>query len=721
VNEEEGKPETGTTSAQDRSSAKILIVDDRPENLLALEAILEPLGHPVVRAESGRQALRELLAGDFAVILLDVHMPELDGYETAGLIKQRDRTRRIPIIFLTAMSQDVQLVVRGYAQGAVDYMSKPFDPRVLRAKVSVFLDLHLKTEQIKQQAARLKEQEREALLSRSEARFRNLINLMPIAAWAARPDGTVYFANEAARSLSGNGEGDGTGALHLTALGDIHEEDRERVAETWRRALERHERSEIELRIYKHPVGYKWHLGRGVPELEDGVLTGWIATATDIDDQKRAEETQREVLRRTQEAHAQAEAANRMKDEFLATVSHELRTPLTALLGWSTLLRRRIKDADPELLRAMEALERNARVQSQLVEDLLDVSRIIAGKLRLEIKRAGLREIVQAAAEAVAPAAAAKGVTVDVVTDPALAEIQVDPDRLQQVIWNLLSNAIKFTPSGGRVRIESTQTPDGYEIGVTDTGVGIAPEFLPFVFERFRQADSSTTRAAGGLGLGLAIVRHLVELHGGTVEAESDGDGRGARFVVKLPHGGGRAQAPSVAEAGRAEVVKVPAAALPPAASPVAPPDLQGLRVLIVDDSQDNRELLAEVLALQGAVVDVASNVPDALKLIDGTAYDVLISDLGMPGEDGYSLVQKVRELERGGDGHLPAIALTGFARAEDKARVEAAGFDAHMTKPVEPDLLIATVAKHGRCARKGDGHASKGEAVALAEGTLPA
>jgi PAS domain S-box-containing protein len=379
-----------------------------------------------------------------------------------------------------------------------------------------------------------------------------------------------------------------------------------------------------------------------------------------------------------------AQEANRLKDEFLATVSHELRTPLTAILGWASMLRK--TEFDRETAHgALETIERNARAQNQIIEDLLDVSRIVTGKLRLDVRQVEPASFIEAAVESVRPAAEAKGVRLTKSLDVGALALSGDPARLQQVVWNLLSNAIKFTPRGGRVEIAFARADSNAEIVVSDTGQGIKPEFLPYVFDRFRQADSSTTRRHGGLGLGLAIVRHLVELHGGTVRAESEGEGRGSTFVVTLP------LAP--ARRGEEDEAAVPQQAQAGAAARESADELRGLKILVVDDEEDTRDFLRAALGGCGAEVLTAATAREAARLAAGSRPDVLISDIGMPDEDGFELIRRVRELPAESGGGVPAIALTAYARTEDRLRVLRSGYQMHLAKPVELAELIAVVA----------------------------
>jgi PAS domain S-box-containing protein len=418
----------------------------------------------------------------------------------------------------------------------------------------------------------------------------------------------------------------------------------------------------------------------------DGQPVAVEGIGRDITERKRIERAREELLEREQRARLELEEASRMKDEFLATVSHELRTPLTAMLGWSHLLRSGKLD-ERSSMQAVETIERNARSQAQLIEDLLDVSRIITGNLRLDVRAIEPAGVIEGALEAVRPAAEAKGVQLEKHLDTSIHSVFGDPVRLQQVIWNLLSNAIKFTPHGGQVAIRLERAESHVEIIVTDTGEGIHQEFLPYVFDRFRQADAKTTRRHGGLGLGLAIVRHLVEMHGGTVRAESAGENLGATFTVSLPlmpaHQYNSGQGlPTHAAGGQSSV-------------PLQCPErLEGLKVLAVDDEADTREVLRTAFEQCGAVVTLAASAVEALKLLLETKPDVLISDIGMPEEDGYELISKVRKLPVESGGKIPAVALTAYARAEDRLRALRAGYQMHVSKPVELAELVAIVAR---------------------------
>ena len=390
---------------------------------------------------------------------------------------------------------------------------------------------------------------------------------------------------------------------------------------------------------------------------------------------------------RAQTETEDAEQANHLKDEFLATVSHELRTPLSAILGWARMLR--AKQLPPDRAeKGIATIERNASALAHIIDDLLDVSRIVAGTLRLAPQPVDLVAVAQAALDVVRPLAMTKNVQLTFSPDlPAIETVSGDAERLQQVIWNLLANAIKFTPEGGRVEVFIAPSSVHLEVRVVDTGQGISPDFLPHVFERFRQADGATTRRHTGLGLGLAIVRQLVELHGGTVHAASEGVGRGATFTVRLPIAVGEAHRSQVAALGERRTAASAASPMPHL------PRLDALRVLVVDDSADGRTLTSVVLTQAGASVNAVASVREALQSLEVERPDVLVSDIRLPDEDGYGLIRQVRQHEAEHGGFLPAVALTGYARAEDRVRILAAGFQAHVTKPVEPGELTAVIA----------------------------
>jgi signal transduction histidine kinase len=402
---------------------------------------------------------------------------------------------------------------------------------------------------------------------------------------------------------------------------------------------------------------------------------------------KESERRREEMLATERAAREEAERVIRMKDEFLATLSHELRTPLNAILGWAEILNRDPLELD-DARQGLQAIERNTRAQAQMIEDLLDMSRISSGKVRLNVQRLLLTEIVSQAVQSVLPSAEVKGVRLTTVLDPQAGPVAGDAGRLQQVIWNLLTNAIKFTPKGGRIHVLLERVNSHIELSVTDTGEGIEPGFLPHVFERFRQADASTTRRYRGLGLGLSIVKHLVELHGGSVRVKSPGKGKGSTFIMTLP------LVPTIELLGRDEGQERqhPQVSRSEPRNYI-PPDLQGLTVLVVDDDPDARDVIARILRDSKASVITASSASEALEKLNESKAALLISDIGMPGEDGYELIRKIRALASEANRRIPAVALTAFARSEDRQRALLAGYQLHVSKPVEPSELLTVCA----------------------------
>jgi signal transduction histidine kinase/DNA-binding response OmpR family regulator len=727
----------------------ILMVDDNAANLLALETILEAPDRNLVKAASGDEALRYLLDTDVAVILLDVYMPGIDGLETAALIRGREKSRDIPIIFITADSTGNRHIARGYSLGAVDYILKPVEPDILRSKVAVFVELFKKTEEIKRQAELLHEKNIELEYANLQ-RLGMLIDLgQQLAAehdparllkrfcHAAREivgaahagvgvrDGgdsgeskLLYFFRSDLSPVEGAGVNDAPAAddgllgtllegrqpirladldatPHATRLPDPHGEARSFLGAPIFSAshssgwlyltgkLDAEEFSEADERLAVTLATQAAVAYENARLYTDAQLHA-AALQQEIAERKQAEEERARMLVRAQAARAEAEQANRMKDEFLATLSHELRTPLTAILGWSHLLRSGKFDGE-NVLRGLDTIERNARSQSRLIDDLLDVSRIITGKLSLDVTAVNLVAVVGSVIESTRPAAEAKRIELSAKLDPSVGQVTGDASRLQQVVWNLVSNAVKFTPEEGRVEVRLERAGVGARLTVSDTGQGIAGQFLPHVFERFRQADGTTTRRFGGLGLGLAIARHLVELHGGTIEAHSDGEDRGTTFTVTLP-----SASPARARDAEAKVSSPDgdeAHALP--CSPV----LDGLCILIVDDEADTREMIAEVLTQCGAVVKSCGSADEALPVLAEGSTDLLISDIGMPGMDGYEFIKRVRGMNQQGGDRIPAVALTAYASAQDREQALAAGFHQHLTKPLDPEELIAVVA----------------------------
>ena len=729
----------------------ILMVDDSPTNLLALESILQAPDRNLVSAASGDDALRYLLDNEVSVILMDVYMPGLDGLETAELIRGRDRSRNIPIIFLTADSTGGRHLSRGYSLGAVDYIVKPIEPDILRSKVNVFVELYKKTLEIKRQAELLEEKNLQLEQANLE-RLKMLIDLGQELAAEHEPARVLEGFCRSARQIMGAQEAavgiiDGSGSHTSRRNGDMlsysfrcaANEDRvlsDGVPAVIEPALKQVVARRRPLRLNDsddllRPNGRTSdlvHCFLGTPILSAGGVLGWVYLLNKLDaedfseaderlaatlatqvavayenavlysgaqrhaselqleitERKQAEEARAQMLLREQAARADAEQANRTKDEFLATLSHELRTPLSAILGWSHLVRTGKLD-EPQLSRAFETIERNARSQSQLIDDLLDVSRIITGKLQIEPRPVNLCAIVEDVIEGVRPAVEAKKIQLETDLEAAGSFVAGDANRLQQVFWNLLSNAIKFTPESGQVRISASQVGTQVQVSVSDSGIGIASEFLPHIFDRFRQADGSTTRVHGGLGLGLSIVKHLVQLHAGQVTVESGGQNQGATFVVSLP------LAPNVPvdEIEDESVAKQIRDGLPASFSHL----LEGMRILVVDDEADSRDLVSAILTRCGGKVKSCKSAAEALKAFRAWKPDILVSDIGMPAEDGYTLIQKLRKQRLKLAREIPAIALTAYATDDDRTRALSAGFQFHVAKPIEPETLVKSIA----------------------------
>jgi PAS domain S-box-containing protein len=501
--------------------------------------------------------------------------------------------------------------------------------------------------------------------------------------------GTIESYNPAAQRLFGYGPDELLGKNVRMLMPDPYQSEHDEYLSSYLRTGQR----KI-IGIGREVVGLRkdgsiFPMDLSVSELQIGGRRIFMGLVHDISERKEAEQQRERLLARERSARTEAEHASRMKDEFLATLSHELRTPLNAILGWTQLLR--VPNPTPDdLSQGLETIERNARAQATLIEDLLDMSRIISGKLRLEVKELDLATVIDAALETVQPAAEARGIELARSYSDSIT-VRGDPARLQQVVWNLLSNAIKFTPRAGRVSVALSAAADGsaVELTVSDTGIGIKPEFASHVFERFRQGDASTTRSHGGLGLGLAIVRHLVELHGGTVAAHSEGPDRGATFTVTLPA--------LVREEPRVQVSR----AVAPETSLVNNadtdgslcPDLSGLRILVVDDQADACEIVGRLLQQCNASVIVAASAEEAMRQINADPPDLIVSDIAMPGEDGYSLIRRIRKLPLDRGGAVPAVALTAYARNEDRTRALLAGYQSHLAKPVVPMELIANIA----------------------------
>jgi signal transduction histidine kinase/DNA-binding response OmpR family regulator len=673
------------------ATPNILLVDDRPDKLLALEAALDDLPLRVVRAESGAEALRHVLTTDFAVILLDVNMPGMDGFETAQLIRQRRNSAHTPIIFLTAMS-DEMYVERGYSLGAVDYLLSPVVPAVLRSKVIVFVDLFGKTQQVRQQAERLHQR---------AAQLHRLTDASLAINSAATIEKVAEIVTETARDVIGCHQAITLAApSHLPAHSISHVSYSPKyarwsgkplniaglsaaLAHATGHNLKRFTRAEFDSRIVLQGGGD----GPGMQGLltvplrsRDGRTMGSIYLSdrivgdfTDDDQAIVVQLAQMASVAMENIVFAQERQANRFKDEFLATLSHELRTPLNAISGWVQLLR--LNPINGDLGHGLDVIERNVKSQTRLIEDLLDLSRISNGQLRIQKRVVALQPLLQGVIEAMRPAVESHRLYLKAELDCG-DSVLGDPERLQQVFSNLLTNSVKFTPSGGTITVRLGRENEDLCTSIIDTGEGIDAEFLPRVFDRFRQAETGSARRHGGLGIGLTIVRYIAELHGGTVAAHSAGKGRGSTFTVKLP------------------------LAVMPQMTHVSAPDddgtkslvsLGGIRILLVDDDADAREVIGQLLQRRQATVTTAASAVEALEKFSGQAPDILVTDLAMPDRDGFALLSDVRKLPAG-QRHIPAIALTAYARREDEERTRSAGFQAHVAKPVNPNDLVSAI-----------------------------
>jgi len=755
------------------SPVDILIVDDNPNNLLALEAILANINGRFVKASSGAEALKCLLNQDFALIILDIQMPDMDGFETAEMIRGRERSRRIPIIFLTAFNRSDTQVYKGYALGAVDFLFKPVFPEVLRSKVHVFVDLFRKTEEVRKQAELLRdvekheherrlaeekqrweaellrqqvEQERQisqalALTIRERERAEEALRLSNARLrLLADTANQLLFSPEPRRFLSalygelsahlglevyncylvdhrrdGDGllTGDEAPRLHLESASagaegeapakewlDFGEGVPGTVAQLREELIVREGESAGDL-----PPAEPSKPGLRVfvcyPMMADGRLIGTLGFGTRL--RARLEDDEIDVLhivgdqsamalersRLVTELQSRAEAlaeADRRKDEFLAMLAHELRNPLVPIMtGLKTF--QMVEPGSPKLQRARDAMERQVRHMVRLVDDLLDVSRVTAGKIELRKDLVDVALIVQQAVQTSQPLMAEKQHELSVSLPPGRLELIVDPARLAQIVSNLLSNAAKYTDNGGHIELSAASIGDFVELRVRDNGRGIRPEMLPQVFGLFVQSDRTLDMAQGGLGVGLTLVKRLVELHGGTIMARSAGEGTGSEFIVRLP-GVTRLQAatyvapPRRDVTGEFRVLPIPNAPATDAAAVMVP---RRLRILVVDDNPDIRATLHDLLEMQGHQVEVAEDGPQALERVLVSRPDVALVDIGLPGMDGFALA---RALRQDPEMHTRLVAMTGYGQAEDRRRALDAGFEAHVVKPVELDDL---------------------------------
>ena len=640
----------------DEAPVTILVVDDNPATLYSTARVLRSAGWTVLEASTGEAGLAIAASRELSLVVLDINLPDIDGFEICRRLRADKFTAATPVVHLSASFVNDNDKVQGLEGGAVGYLTHPVEPPVLIATIRAFL----------------RTRRAEMDMRKSEAKFRavfdNAINGISL----MTEDLLFLDANPAMCALLGEASQDIIMRPLSNYIPAEFREESGRIIEAlnndgvWHGVMPvRHANGAA---IY-----LEWNMSvHSVPGIR-------LSIVTDISQRLEIEREREALLMRERAARADAERANQLKDEFLAMVSHELRTPLNAIVGWSELLKRGdLEKSDFDS--GLAIIERNAKAQADLINDLLDISRITSGKLHLDIELVNAGAMVEAAVSAVMPAADAKHIRIIKTLNPDIGVIKGDFSRLQQVVWNLLTNAVKFTGVGGEIEIILRQVGADVEIIVRDTGQGIGRELLPHIFERFRQGDSSTIRGHRGLGLGLAIAKHLVEMHGGSIRAESEGEGKGALFTVTMP--------------AVEEKCKLPSLAKPIWETPHVTPsaELRGIRILVVDDDSDARLVVQRLLTASAAQISEAASAAEALATIDQFRPHVLITDIGMPELDGYDFIRELRA--RGYSPEtLPAIALTAFAYSGDRERALLEGFQAHVAKPVNIAELIHIVA----------------------------
>jgi PAS domain S-box-containing protein len=678
----------------------ILNVEDYAASREATSALLHQAGYTVIEAATGHEALRLAESSKPHLVLLDVKLPDLDGYEVCQRIKSDPAISMIPVLQISGSLVESQDKARGLDSGADAYLLKPVNPAELLATIRALLRMR----------------QAELDVRESEERLRMALDAAVLGTWDLNLEtDQMIWGGHHAEIFGLSADTQMVSGAEFLQM--VHPADRAGVNEAMALALAEGERYRLDYRILLATGEVRWINTQGQVHRDNtGRAIRVVGIVRDITERKLAEADRERLLAREREARAEAEAATRAKDEFLALVSHELRAPLSSILGWAQMLQARPAGTLPEITKLNQALmviERNARSQLRLVEDLLDVARIISGKLHVEPRLMEVAPLIETVCTGLRPTARAKNINLqwqaesllDTNNSPNEGALWGDPDRIQQVIWNLLSNAIKFTSAGGQIEVHATRSDTHVIISVRDNGKGIAPDFLPFIFDRFRQADDADTQRQGGLGLGLALTRHLVELHGGTVQAESEGENKGATFTVQLP----LAQLQGTEHKMRNEESNliIKGADLNQSTTHNWQSEiLSGVQVLLVEDDEYARELVQLVLEQAGAQVTAAASVKEAMSILTGLRSepfpDILVSDISMPEEDGYALIRQVRALAPERGGQILAVALTAYGRPEDRVRVMAAGFHTHVSKPVEPEELIAVLASLvGRFANK--------------------
>lgn len=641
---------------------KILHLEDNAIDSELVAADLEEgeIFAEICRVET-RASFTEALKNDsFDLILADYSLPSFDGL--SALLIARELVPNTPfIIFSGAVGEEI--AVEMLKSGATDYI---FKHRLERFLPSVRRALREAEERRKTKIAELKRFE-------AEKRFEMLSSVATEIIWDINYVSGSVWTSESIYKVTGFRQDEIGGNEWWRKM--IHEQDSERVFDDFLKSLKNLSKDwNDQFRLRCKDGSYIHVLSRAfIVYDENGAPLRMVGSMSDITSRIVAEEERQKLLESEREARQRSEEANRLKDEFLATVSHELRTPLNAILGWATMLRRNELNEE-EQRRAVEVIEQSARAQNRIIEDILDVSRIITGKLQLNPQPLNIGQAVRAVVDSVCPAAVPKSITIEVDIPENIGTIDADASRIQQIIWNILSNAVKFTPVGGKVFISAEDDGKCVEIKVRDTGKGIAPDFLPFVFDRFRQAESPTTRHYGGLGLGLSIVKNLVEMHGGTVSVTSEGVGKGAVFGISLPR-----QGESCTDKPKTETKEIKEECTTLSNTL---PSLEGLRILAVDDDAASLEILKLMLMHFSADVATAQSVAEAVEQLETNCFDALVSDVGMPDEDGYSLARRLRRMPETQNGAIAAIALTGFARDDDRRTALDAGFNAHLSKP---------------------------------------
>ncbi len=685
-----------------------LLEDSRLEAALAQQSLVGEFA--VEWFADGESLLEQLAHRQPRLMVLDAQLPGISGIEVCRFVRERFDALTLPVLFLTAHESAAD-VIDVLGAGANDYVRKPCDPDELRARVRTLNRVASAQEAV---AANVRRAQLAAdvglalttgaslddeLGACADAISRHLGAAMA-RIWTREPQSRALELRGSAGPASAADPAIGaTDASRIVEAGAPYAtndvpRDPALVEREWTRREGVSAFAGLPLVVDRRPVGVVVIYGRRA--FADAVLADLATVAHTIAiaiDRAHAEAARTRLLASERLARQEAERSSQAKDEFLSMVSHELRTTLNAVLGWARMLSQLLARGGivpSTMRRGLETIERNAVAQAQLIEDLLDVSRITTGKLRLDMRPINLARVVEAALDSLRPAADAKEHRIECALDPDALVVRGDAGRLQQVVWNLVSNAIKFTPKGGLIRIALRHAGSEVELSVSDSGQGIAASFLPHVFERFEQQDASAGRRHGGLGLGLAICRHIVELHGGTVRAQSDGEGKGATFVVTL-----------TTDATRDAAIAAP---VDPRAKQVeegfeCPPELVGLKVLVVDDDPDARDLIAFVLERCGAAPVMAASADEAFALLSRARPEVLVSDIAMPEQDGYELIARIRALAPDAGGQIPSAVLTAFGRAEDRRRALDAGFQIHVTKPVEPAELVAVVAALARMA----------------------